>query len=351
MKTPDWLTRTAVIAALIAMASLPLIGCRPPAPDTGTRSLGAVNTTLPTSVLRGSLTYLFPNRHVFNFQTTGTVTEVMVNKGDRVKAGQLLATLDGRAQKLALDNARDNITLAKNNFAKRICPPYGCFTGLSQKNAYEYVDGPGVNDTLEIMQGQLDVAAKALDSGNYADARKEIAALQDNATRARTILEDSYIKEFVYGITENIFIQYSLQLDQANIAFQSAELEYKKTQLVAPFDGVVDDVTVKVGDVITAVNQTSLPALSLIDTSVVQMEGSADETDMLNMKVGQKATVTLNDLPGLKFNGTVSYITVLGTVRSGIGYYNYAIALDPPYPADLRQGLRATASLVKMTGK
>jgi multidrug efflux pump subunit AcrA (membrane-fusion protein) len=346
MKTKNWLTKTAVIAALISMASLPLIGCGPAAPDIGTRSLGAINTASPTLVMHGSLTYLFPNRHTFDFQTVGTVTSVLVTRGDRVKAGQLLATLDGRSQKLALDNARDNVTMAKNNFAKRVCPPWGvCAINLGQKNSWDYFDTPGVDDTLEIMQGQMDVAAKAMDSGDYAEARKEIAALQDNLARARNILENSYIKEFVYGITENVFIQYTLQLDQANIAFQGAEIDYKKTQLVAPFDGVVDDVTVKVGDVISAVNQTSLPAVSLIDTSVVQMEGSVDETDLQSMQVGQKATVTVDQLPNAKFNGTINYVSKVAAMRAGVPYFNYGIALDPPYPADLRQGLRATASL------
>ena len=136
-----------------------------------------------------------------------------------------------------------------------------------------------------------------------------------------------------------------------------------KTTYSAPFDGVVTNLPVREGE--TAVmgiqNSPGSTLMTIADLSVITAEVHVDETDIVNVKLGQSADVTIDALPGKIFKGTVSQIGDNAIIRSsGLATsqstsssqeakdFKVIVTLKDP-PQNLRPGLSATAKITTGT--
>ena len=107
------------------------------------------------------------------------------------------------------------------------------------------------------------------------------------------------------------------------IAVQKANLVHNndvlsKTEYRAPFDGVVTNLPVREGEtvVVGIQNSPGSTLMTLADTSVITAEVMVDETDIVNVKLGQPAEVSIDAIPKKKFKGTVTDIGDNALVRS-----------------------------------
>jgi HlyD family secretion protein len=135
-----------------------------------------------------------------------------------------------------------------------------------------------------------------------------------------------------------------MNLKIAKLSLASAKLNLEKAVIVAPFDGVVTDVTITEGKEITTALLAS-PAISLVDTSEIEMRGFIDEIDTAMVQLGQEANILLDALPDEEVNGRVTFISPIGTIRAGVVSYETTITLENPV-AGLRDGMSATAEVV-----
>jgi HlyD family secretion protein len=133
----------------------------------------------------------------------------------------------------------------------------------------------------------------------------------------------------------------------------------QKTTYAAPYDGVVTNLPVREGESVVIGIQNALGStlLTLADMSVITAEVKVDETDIVNVHLGQPAEVTIDAIPKKIFHGTVSEIGDNAIVRStGVATSQQATASeeakdfkvvitvsDPPL--DLRPGLSTTAKI------
>ena len=133
----------------------------------------------------------------------------------------------------------------------------------------------------------------------------------------------------------------------------------QKTTYAAPYDGVVTNLPVREGESVVIGIQNALGStlLTLADMSVITAEVKVDETDIVNVRLGQPAEVTIDAIPKKIFHGTVSEIGDNAIVRStGVATSQQATASeeakdfkvvvtvsDPPQ--DLRPGLSTTAKI------
>ena len=133
----------------------------------------------------------------------------------------------------------------------------------------------------------------------------------------------------------------------------------QKTTYAAPYDGVVTNLPVREGESVVIGIQNALGStlLTLADMSVITAEVKVDETDIVNVHLGQPAEVTIDAIPKKVFHGTVSEIGDNAIVRStGVATSQQATAseeakdfkvvvtvADPP--PDLRPGLSTTAKI------
>jgi len=126
----------------------------------------------------------------------------------------------------------------------------------------------------------------------------------------------------------------SAQLDQANDELTGAVL-------VAPFDGVVTSISVSLGDPVNRNTAT----IDILDPSVVTVEGSIDEIDVLSLRLGDVVSVTLDALPDQVLEGVIDEIGD-GVNQQGVIEFPLIITLTPPEDVELIEGLSATATIV-----
>jgi HlyD family secretion protein len=152
-------------------------------------------------------------------------------------------------------------------------------------------------------------------------------------------------------------------LDQA-VASQRANFDaLDKTISRAPFDGLVTNVPVREGEtvVVGIQNAEGSTLMTLADMSVITAEIKVDETDIVNLRLGQSADVTVDALPGRTFKGHVTEVgdqallrtTGVATSQSTTGTeeakdFKVVVTLDQIPEAhleDLRPGLSTTAKI------
>lgn len=253
-----------------------------------TRGTGSEDTLTTVNVTRGDIvkTVLvdgsleMPNKAYLSFGATGTVVEVLVEEGNNVTKGQVLARLDAPSLESSVEMAELQVEIAEAQVR-------------AARTQYEKAqDLPGVDE-------------------DAAKASWEIARLN---------------------------------LEIAELSLESAELNLEKAVIVAPFDGVVAAISITEGkEISTAALAT--PAISLVDTSEIEMRGFIDEIDIAMVQLGQEANIILDALPDEEVKGSVVFISPVGTILAGVVSYDTTITLENPV-AGLKDGMSATAEVI-----
>ena len=155
---------------------------------------------------------------------------------------------------------------------------------------------------------------------------------------------------------------------QGHIRQNAANLRHaadvlSKTEYLAPFDGVITNVPVREGETVVLGIQNS-PGSTLDDDcrhSVITAEVKVDETDIVNVQLGQTAEVSIDAIPKQKFKGIVTEIGSNAVLRStGVSTaqttssgqeakdFKVVVAFQDP-PPNLLPGLSATARITTAT--
>ena len=147
------------------------------------------------------------------------------------------------------------------------------------------------------------------------------------------------------------------RIDQARANFAAARDTLSKTTLVAPMDGIVTALPVEEGEVavIGTMNNPGTILMTIADMSEVEAVMEVDETDMPAVRIGQRATVTIDAFPNKTFSGLVtevgsSPITDRARTAAAADAVNFEvkIQLENP-PAGVRPGFSASADIVTGT--
>jgi multidrug efflux pump subunit AcrA (membrane-fusion protein) len=180
------------------------------------------------------------------------------------------------------------------------------------------LNAPELNDNLRIAQHYMQICNSILGSNDY-------------------VLQ--------HGLSLKNEQQYHVDLANALVSLGNAKDDFVKTVVLAPFDGTVVSVGVKKNDVLSAIDYASKTAVQLVDTSQIKFQGQVDEIDILKIKTGQKATISVDAVPNKTFTGTVSFISPFGTPdTNNVVKFPVTIMLDPTDVA-LKGGLTATADI------
>jgi HlyD family secretion protein len=137
----------------------------------------------------------------------------------------------------------------------------------------------------------------------------------------------------------------------------------QKTTYNAPFDGVISNLPVREGEtvVVGIQNAQGSTLMTIAAMGIITAEVKVDETDIVNVRIGQPAEITIDAIPKKTFHGTVSEIGDNAIVRSsGVSTsqststseeakdFKVVVTLTDP-PADLRPGLSTTAKITTAT--
>jgi len=283
----------------------------------------------------------------------GRITKLFVQEGDKVKKGQVLAQLenvqsaaDVNAMKAQLASNQTDVLAAQAALNTSIAQSKSSTADLARAELdYERAQG--------LYKDQL-IAKQDFDAKKAAFEVAEAVAAQDKArvAQARAQLDSA----------QTHINQTKAQLTRVNDILS-------KTLYTAPFDGTVTNLPVHQGETVVMGIQNSPGStiMTVSDMSVITAEVHVDETDIVNVAIGQPAEVTIDALPGKTFKGKVTEIGDNAIVRStGVSSeqsatstqeakdFKVVVTLDnltDDIRKSLRPGLSATAKVTTGTAK
>jgi HlyD family secretion protein len=233
-------------------------------------------------------------------QVSGTISKLFVDFNSHVKKGQLIAQIDPPLFEGALSQARADLENAKANLAVAVANTAKARASEVQTKA-DYERNLGLSKQGVISQQSLDVAKANADS---ASAQVTAALAQESQARA--------------------------QVQQKQAAVQVAQTNLDYTVIHAPIDGTVVARNVDVGQTVAASLQA--PTLFTIaqDLTKMQVYAKTDESDVGQIRSGQKVTFKVDAYPRETFTGTVSQVRMNSTVVQNVVTYDTIIDFDNP---------------------
>ncbi len=325
---------------------------------------------------------LEPNetRSVF-FETSGRVLEVLVEEGDLVQEGQVLARLDDTDLQFQLRQAEANLraALAQLDILKKPAIEADIEAAKAALAAAEaayndLLSGPDPDEiaaaeaAVKRAKVQLDQAQAAYDAVkwrpdvgrlpqavqlqlatiSYEEAlarlrlakkppkQSQIAQAEAQIAQARANLE-----RLLRGTDPEQIAAQEANVERARIAVEQAKHALEKTIVRAPISGLVTNVNVRPAQ-LASVTQ---PAFTLARVRPLHTTVQIDELDVAQVKEGQTARLVVDALPEREFKGIVTSLATMPTVQGGVVTYEARVELQEDDPA-LRPGMSVSVDII-----
>ncbi len=277
----------------------------------------------------------------------GRITHLYAKEGDHVKAGQVLATLENVQPTSTVAAQSASISASKTDVSSYVAAERTAAANLAQSKA--------------------DLEQKKFDFDRYQQLyQNKLVSKQDfDQRKAAYDVDVATVQQREAAVS-----QAKAQTDSArghvNQAVASQRANYDaldKTISRAPYDGLVTNVPVREGEtMVTGIqNAQGSTLMTVADMSVITAEVKVDETDVVSVKLGQSADVTVDALPGKVYKGHVTEVgdqallrtTGIATSQSTTGTeeakdFKIVVTLDNVSTQkndDLRPGLSTTAKI------
>jgi HlyD family secretion protein len=276
-------------------------------------------------------------------QGFGRITQILVKEGDKIKKGDRLllqedvqANADVQAQSAAINSSEMGVQAAEASFRSAQADLIQQQANLERaKLDWErgqglFKDGLIPKQDFDQRKSTYDAAFAAVDSSK---ARVQSLRAQLNQTQS--------------------------MVNQNKAVLVRTKDILSKTAYISPINGIVSYLPVRLGEYVVPGIQNSNGSflMTLSDMSVVTAEVKVDETDIVNVRTGQDADVTIDAVPGKVFKGKVTEIGSQATLRSsGLATtqsttstqeakdFKVVVTLAAP-PDNLRPGLSTTAKI------
>ena len=287
----------------------------------------------------------------------GPLTEIYVKEGDRVHKNQVVARIentqsaaDVAAQKATIASAEADSAAAEAGI-KAQDDAITTQQATDDRYSNELTRAKDYLDRYEQMYKEKLVAKQDYDQ-KKADYESALASVREN--EARLAQAKSQRTQSVAQLTSA-----QRRVTQAQAALTRLDNVLARFDVVAPLDGVVTDLPVRVGETVVQGVQNSAGStiMTIADMSLITAEVDVDETDVVSVQLGQTAEVTIEAMPNRTFTGKVIQIGDTAIVRSsGLAAsqsatstqeakdFKVVVALDHP-PDEIRPGLSATAKI------
>ena len=263
-------------------------------------------------------------------KASGIVKKLMVDYGDRVKKGQLLAQLDKieieaqvEQSKAALEAAQANLKSSQADFERAKVDAEGPDVPLL-KRAY---------DRAVNMAKDGVVSTSALE-----DAQKnyEMSLNKQNVSKAQVTVLKAKIAQSQANVAQ----------DQANLKQLEEQLSY--TDIISPIDGIVLSRDVQMGDAVSSIlvlGSSATLVMTLGDTSEVYVKGKVDESDIGKVYLGQRARIKVESFKDKTFDGKVTKISPMGVEKDNVTTFEVRVSIQNP-GGELKAEMTANAEII-----
>jgi membrane fusion protein (multidrug efflux system) len=288
-------------------------------------------------------------------KVSGYLREVKVGDNERVTTGEVLARIDERDFQVALDQARSDVAAAQAAIVSKQAQLGVQQAVIDAARATVDVDNATVTFAAQENKRYTDLAASGYGSvQNAQQAQSHIAGaraaiVRDTANLASALKQVDLLKAEI--------AQATAALARARAAQSQAELNLGYTSIVAPIDGIVGNRTLRTGQFVQAGTQL----MSVVPVSGAYVVANYKETQLTDVREGQRVDIAVDMFPGHTVHGHVDSIApasgeefallppdnATGNFTKIVQRIPVKIAIDPndPLRGNLRPGMSVTATV------
>jgi len=173
-----------------------------------------------------------------------------------------------------------------------------------------------VDAQTEYEQAVTDFAESITDYATASEVNAAVASYQQSAESLMDASQTAYATLVAPNPDD---------LASAQAQVDAAQATIDSLSIIAPFDGEVLAIEQHPGDVVS----TGTIAILIADRSNLYIDTQVDEADISQVAVGNPAAITMDAMPGVTLNGTVTFINPVGEIVSGLVKYSVRVELAP----------------------
>ena len=263
-------------------------------------------------------------------KASGIVEKILVDAGQHVKEGQVLAELDKEQLRAAVEEETANLQVAQAALQAS--------EAAYQKNLVD-AEGPDV----PFLKKDMDRAHDLYNQGLIA-----LNVMQDAEKNYQLALNKQLSAQRNAEMSRAQVAQAKAQIAQAKAALENAQENLNYATITSPIDGEVLSKDVEVGDAVSSIlvlgSQATL-VMTLGDTSEVYVKGKVDESDIGRVFLGQNARIVVESFKDKTFQGKVTKIAPLGVEKDNVTTFEVRVSIQNS-TGELRANMSANAEII-----
>jgi HlyD family secretion protein len=263
-------------------------------------------------------------------KASGIVKKLLVDYGEFVKTGQILAELDKEELQARVREA--NAMMLAAQAAEE-----------STKAAHERNKSEAEGPDIPFLKSAMERAQKLHNQGLIARAILEDGekAYQMGLNKQMTAIRN-------VAVTRAEMARAKAQVAQTRAALERAEEDLRNSTIVSPMDGLVLSRNVEVGDAVSSIlvlgSQATL-IMTLGDVGDVYVLGKVDQADIGKVYMNQRARIVVESFKDKKFEGQVTKISPLGIEKDNVTTFEVRVSIRNP-GGELKANMSANAEVI-----
>lgn len=175
-----------------------------------------------------------------------------------------------------------------------------------------------------------------------AGSRVQLEKAERDFDRNRDLFASKLVSQEVFDNAKTTLDLAKNDFEKAEKRLQSVEDKLKKISIVAPFDGTVLNVLVSKGQVVSGASGVSqgTDLMTFADLNQMFIRAHINQVDVTKIQAGQKVAITVDSLPGVTLEGTVTLIAPIATVKNNIKGFSVDVLITRSDPR-IRPGMNA----------
>ncbi|MCK6580700.1 MAG: HlyD family efflux transporter periplasmic adaptor subunit [Anaerolineae bacterium] len=324
-----------------------------------------------------------------SFAASAPIAEVLVEVGDQVRAGDVLAVLDTTDVEMAIRQSQLSVAQRRLSLDALLAPAEEIDIQLAELNValanvqlYTASQSGSSAESQEIARLQEELARNSLwqsqlnrdmrvaaeeargdvtwveqqqydSSVSSAEVSLQIAAMEyqdalsdDGNVGSLASANESLVRAqnsldaLLEGADADDVRAAEIAVERAQLSLAGVEEQLENYVLIAPFDGIV------AAETLTAGALPSSGAITLFDPAVYTVELSIAESDVVDLAVGQQVMLTVQALSDAEVSGVITALDTTSTSSGQLVTYTAAVSVETPQGMTLRPGMSVVASIL-----
>jgi HlyD family secretion protein len=278
-------------------------------------------------------------------EVAGRLAELYVDRGDQVKAGDVLARLDSTEQQAQLAQAQGRLTEAEAEYTK-------------MRNGNRSEEISRAQAQVDSAQARVNLSAKRLERNKFLAESGAIAQLdldeinQEYLTNRASLQEaQQQLQELTQGFRPEDIQQSEARVTTARAELQEIQSQLNKTTLKAPFDGIVTQKHANIGAIITPTMAAASDSASATPSSIIELASGLEvlvnvpEANIARIKTGQPVDIIADAYSDRTFKGTVRTIEPEAVSEDDVTSFRVRVQLNQAESL-LRSGMNVDAIFI-----